>query len=340
MKILHAPVNISGMPYVLAKAQRDKGCHAASYSISPSAFQYDIDIQCDVTRGGRERIKAVFNIFKFVTEFDVFHFYYGNSLTGSNLYDIRLLKRLGKKIFFYFCGCDIRDSKEIIAKYEFSACKHCWPMRCSSNRDRAYSTAMKFADAIFVSTPDLIEFVPGAFWLPPPVSLETLDNLASKVDHARGDDTIIVAHAPTSRMIKGSDYLIDAIDKLKEEGFPIELRLIENMPHAQALREYAKADIVVDQLLIGWYGLLSIEMMALGKPVICYIREDLRHFVADDLPLLSADIVNVKDVLKTLVLDRAAWEKYGARGREFVNKYHSAAVVAEKALEIYRQCGS
>ena len=31
---------------------------------------------------------------------------------------------------------------------------------------------------------------------------------------------------------------------------------------------YAQADLVVDQVLIGWYGALAVETMAMGKPVI------------------------------------------------------------------------
>lgn len=326
------------MPHVLAKAQRTLGHHAIAYSMSPSSYRYTADIQLDTSTGIHDKLKAVTNIFRFAATFDIFHFYFGNSLAGNRLYDVRFLKKLGKKIFFYFCGCDIRDSKEVIAKYEFSGCKDCWPMLCSANRDRAYDVAVELADGIFVSTPDLLDFVPGSIWLPPPIDLQALDELSRKIDYKQDTGKIVVAHAPTSRMIKGSRYVIEAVEALQRESYNIELKLIENMPYEAALAEYVKADIVIDQLLIGWYGLVSIEMMALRKPVICYIREDLRQYVSDEIPLISANILNLKDVLRSLIERPDSWKSQGERGRKYVEKYHEAGKVAEMALEMYKKC--
>jgi hypothetical protein len=32
----------------------------------------------------------------------------------------------------------------------------------------------------------------------------------------------------------------------------------------------------IDQIMAGWYGTASIEAMAIGRPVICFIRESYR----------------------------------------------------------------
>ena len=42
----------------------------------------------------------------------------------------------------------------------------------------------------------------------------------------------------------------------------------------QARELYARADIVVDQLNAGWYGLFAIESMAYGKPVVTHLDEE------------------------------------------------------------------
>ena len=39
--------------------------------------------------------------------YDVFHFYYGESLLAARR-DVPMLRRLGKRIIFHFLGCDIR----------------------------------------------------------------------------------------------------------------------------------------------------------------------------------------------------------------------------------------
>ena len=49
----------------------------------------------------------------------------------------------------------------------------------------------------------------------------------------------------------------------------------------------AGCDLVVDQLHMGWYGLLAIETMAEGKPVVSYVRDDF-HGHAPGLPVVNA----------------------------------------------------
>ena len=63
-------------------------------------------------------------------------------------------------------------------------------------------------------------------------------------------------------------------------------------PHAEAMKLYAQADLVIDQLLAGWYGGFAVETMAMGKPVVCYIRAEDLQFVPPamvaELPLIPA----------------------------------------------------
>ena len=37
--------------------------------------------------------------------------------------------------------------------------------------------------------------------------------------------------------------------------------VVENTPHTKALKIYEEADIVIDQVLIGWYGGFGVEVM-------------------------------------------------------------------------------
>ena len=175
-------------------------------------------------------------------------------------------------------------------------------MLCSPNRTRSLEVAQKYADGIFVSTPDLLEFVPGAVLMPQPIDLSVIEMTRDralkqfKTTISTGQNKqpgiVTVAHAPSNRKIKGTQYLIDAIDALKKEGVPVELFLVEGMSYEEALYISANADIIVDQLLIGSYGQYSVEMMALGKPVICYIRNDLIKHYPPGLPIINTDIDN------------------------------------------------
>src|SRR5207247_10238232 len=68
---------------------------------------------------------------------------------------------------------------------------------------------------------------------------------------------------------RGTGAVIAACEELD-----VELDLIEGVKHDEAKRRYALADVIVDQLVVGWYGLFAIESMATARPVVTYLHED------------------------------------------------------------------
>ena len=80
----------------------------------------------------------------------------------------------------------------------------------------------------------------------------------------------LVVHAPSNREKKGTRCVIEACAEL-----PVELDIVEGVPHDVARERYARADIVVDQLNAGWHGVFALEAMALGKPVVTYLKPDV-----------------------------------------------------------------
>jgi glycosyltransferase involved in cell wall biosynthesis len=338
MRILHAPQNIGGMAGVMAKAQRELGVDAQSYSFSNGVFQYVSDHELSRRGPLARQVQALWFAAKFSLTFDVFHLYFGESLLGPSLADVPWLRRLGKKVFFHFCGCDIRDSKKTVARHEISACHECWPMLCSPNHKEAQRVAREQADGVFVSTPDLLEFVESAQLLPQPIDLEQFSCARSKLLVAtapRASDRVRIVHAPTNRLIKGTRYIEKAVEKLAADGLDIELVLVEGRPYEEALQIYSEADIGVDQVLIGAYGQFSIEMMALRKPVVCFIRDDLRKYTPPSLPIISATPKDLIEVLREVMRDREHWKALGEAGRTYVEQVHDVRRVAAKALAAY-----
>ena len=84
-----------------------------------------------------------------------------------------------------------------------------------------------------------------------------------------------------------------------------------------------QADIVVEQLLSGIWGSTGVETMALGKPVVCYLRQSWKDYFFesfpeyDSLPIIEANIENIYDILKKLVIDEAYRLQKGKESREF-----------------------
>ncbi len=53
----------------------------------------------------------------------------------------------------------------------------------------------------------------------------------------------------TSREQRSSSQ---ALEQLRER-YDFDYRVVSNLPHAEALKLYADADLVIDQALAGWY---------------------------------------------------------------------------------------
>ncbi|MBD3842962.1 MAG: glycosyltransferase, partial [Campylobacterales bacterium] len=163
-----------------------------------------------------------------------------------------------------------------------------------------------------------------------------IENIGVNLDSKK----ITFVHAPSNRIVKGTKYIISAIEKLKSQGYDIDLHLVEGMTNEQALEIYKTADVIIDQLLAGWYGAFAVECMSMGKPVVAYIREsDLRHVdisMKDEIPIINSNPETIYKTVKSLV--EAGKEKLydiGQDSREFCLKWHEPKYIASQMKKIY-----
>lgn len=56
-------------------------------------------------------------------------------------------------------------------------------------------------------------------------------------------------HTPNHRGFKGTEFLIKAVQELKDEGYKLELILLENKKNAEVLSIMQTADILAEQVL-------------------------------------------------------------------------------------------
>ena len=121
---------------------------------------------------------------------------------------------------------------------------------------------------------------------------------------------------------------------------PVDLDIVEGVPHDEARERYARADIVVDQLNAGWHGVFALEAMALGKPVVSHLKPDVVERSAEafgaKVPIVPATADTLVDALRPLVEDAALRRSLGAEGRAYVEQVHDIDRVADRLLDIYR----
>jgi glycosyltransferase involved in cell wall biosynthesis len=333
-RILHAPTNIAGIAGLLARGQRDLGFDATSVEYIAHQYAFGADRTLNLGRRDNPAKKAL-AVGGFALEamrnYDLFHFYFGNTLFPHPYPDLPVLRALGKRIVFHFCGCEVRNRAITLEKFAVSGCTECISLVCLGKRHPDPS----LADVALVSTPDLLEFVPGAQLMPGPVDLEKWTPRPPRTAPVSAEDPVRILHAPSDREIKGTRHLLDAVERLKAAGYPVEVMMLEGVPHEQVASFCGEADIAVDQLMIGAYGTVSIEMMAKGVPVVCRIRDDLRQHYSATLPIVSAGPEDVYEVLEGLLRHPDTWAELGARGVDYVRAEHEMHHVAARTLALY-----
>jgi hypothetical protein len=154
------------------------------------------------------------------------------------------------------------------------------------------------------------------------------------------DGPVTVIHTPNHRGAKGTEFIVAAVERLRGEGLQIDLILLEKIPNEEVRRHMASADILVEQLLIG-YAMSGVEGMASGLPVLSnltyedYTRVYRRFGFLNECPILSTTPETVADNLRILVADPALREELGRAGRAYVEKYHSFEMARHLFGSIY-----
>lgn len=163
---------------------------------------------------------------------------------------------------------------------------------------------------------------------------------------SKKDKPFLILHAPNHRTIKGTQFIEKAIKNLKLKGLDIELKIIEKMSNKQVMELIQKSDLVIDQLIIGWYAMFAIEAMSLGKPVVCNLRNDFLDFYQNvglmelkDCPIINASPGNIEEVIRSIYDSRDSLPEIGIKGRKYVEKYHSIDYIGDHFKNILISLG-
>ena len=309
LRVVHCPVNTAGVPWQNVQALRRHGVDAKLVVFERYRLHPEADWSLDRSGGFIRRQLAQWRaFFQLLPKTDVFHFYFGLTLVPKSL-QFPILRLFRKKSVLHFLGSDIRGR---------------------SPEELSYSHA---ADAQIVGSYDAIRWVPDAHVVPPGIDLREFTPVPP-TDRGRP----LVVHAPSNRARKGTEHVIAACEELD-----VDLEIVEGLHHEEARRRYECADIVVDQLNAGWYGLFAIEAMALGKPVVTALHEDAvartESAFGVRLPLVNTTKETLVETLRPLVDSPAERRRIGEESRRYVEQVHDGERNAERLLDIYDEVG-
>ncbi|GAA4707187.1 glycosyltransferase family protein [Brevibacillus fulvus] len=324
MKIFHGIIEIAGQMGILSGALKRKGHLSVGYNTFHSYLGYkDHLINTDWFE--------IQNIYKpLLNFFDVYHFHYGSTIL-DNFADLPILAGKGKKMVMHHWGNDVRfhDKARERNPYVFTG-----DSPPNEEIHQRLSEISKYIKEAIVQDYEVLPYVEPYYEKVHVVPIAVELARFQPVYPALEQTTPLILHAPTNPEFKGTASIEQTLVELKKQ-YPFRYRRIEQMSNEEALRLYAQADIIIDQIRCGSHGLLSVEAMALGKPVVAYIRDDLAAKFPPDLPIVNANPDTLYEQLKKLLEQPELRQQLGIQGRQYVEKYHASDVVVEQLLAIY-----
>ncbi len=332
MRILHAPRNVANQAWAMAQGLRARGHEVEVWQYGTSSFGFPVDRTIRPADGPQVFLDSLFDAVG--REFDVVHFHFAQSLVPSRsslpwYWDLPVWRALGTRIVFTFHGSDVRLRSHHLVDDEWSFYRHS-DLPCDEEKIAARLAVIRaYADVMTMSSILSRPYVPDAVYLPKVVEASRL----SMVGPGSGTRPVVL-HAPSSRSTKGTEFILAGLDELRRRGVEFDLDLVERVPHKEVLTRIAAADVVVDKLLGGDYGVGSLEAMALGKVAVARIREQVRE-QHPDLPVVSADPETFPDTIEELLRSPRRRAELGEAGREFVLRTHDAVVVGARLEELY-----
>ena len=349
MKVLHLPVNIASQVSITVRALRDIGVDARGLVLNNNAIQESEDLETfevvsrrrHPVRGFIQSLPWWYAVQSAIRWADVVHWHFGAAGLPRYL-DLQWARLLNKPGVVEFWGSDIRIAEiESQDNPYYAEARRRGQYQIPDQRANSRKRQLHFAKAGFECIigrlmqpyiqPDLfpeskLHFVLGRVFLPdyPP--------RYPSAKQARP----VIAHSPSRPLEKGTPAVLAAVEMLRER-FDFEFHQITGITHSRAVQMVSECDIFVDQLISGMHGVAALEAMALGKPVVCYIKPSVISQYPPDFPIVNANQDNLAQVLGSLLEDEQRRHEIGRQSRAYVEKYHDAHQIARQLVSIYQE---
>lgn len=249
--------------------------------------------------------------------------------------EIALLERRDVKSAVVFHGSDIRDpalSMELNRHSFFHSADEAWVRESTRRTLRNREAVLAAGLPLFVTTPDLLEHLPGAQLLP--LAVKTEDWASPVPAFTRAVPRVLHRPSANGSTLRGTAHILPVLERLESSG-RIEIIRSDVVPRRLMPQLVASADILVDQVQIGAYGVTAIEAMAAGRLVVGDVSAKARAAVGGAVPIVNASPDDLEDVLNRLLDDTDSARAAALQGPDFARRWHdgrAAALVLRRLL--------
>lgn len=223
-------------------------------------------------------------------------------------------------------GSEIRDPDRHLDRLRFSYFKEGDAQWVDRLRQLTRANqSLVHEQPVFVSTPDLLLDVPDAEWLPLCIDVEAWTCPRAVLEAP----VPTVLHVPSRRNppIKGTQYVDQVLTRLDEAG---KVRYVSphGLPHHRMKALIQSADVVIDQILTGSYGVAAVEAMAAGRVVVGHVASDVRALISDPVPIVDATPDDLEERVVQVIEDVHMSRALAGQGVDYARTWHSGAASA------------
>lgn len=336
MKIVHIPTDLGMRAVSLSGVERLLG-HSSEVivrksSVHVSGLVRDIYSSYTVVFA----IRIFFALLKLLRS-DLIMLNAGSSLLdfgyrGMELMDLALYKKCNKRIITTFQGCDARMCLDCPVRAALPSDVMCInvPQGLSYQgvdaiKKRRIKKLSDVSYKLLGITPDICKSDSRIQYSPHVKNFELLGSRMRKIIPL--SPNIRIGHMPKKHH-KGTEYIENVLYRLQSD-YPGKFNYvpITGVSWDKALSLVASCDLLIDQVLTGWYGGISVEAAYFGVPSLCYIDSDLLQYVpkemANELPVIVIEHKNaLYEVLKHYIKNPEVLINEGKRCRNNSIKHH------------------
>ena len=214
---------------------------------------------------------------------------------------------------------------------------------------------LKKCDKILVSTPDVLgtakKFREDVEYIPNPIDNEYF---YPKPNAPHQGKKRVFIGSDCNFNVKGTDITIRALSRIRDKvevsilkygpdfnktvalasSLDLYLNILPKVSHQKLNEYYWNADVVIDRIKLGSLGLVSLEAIACGRPVVTYVSSEFQQYTT--FPLKDVD--TEEEVVEAIEnADDQLWEKE----HEYLRKEHRTEAIVERLMRIYdslRRC--
>lgn len=322
--------NTAGVCSRLKRGFNEIGIIADFYSFDVHVYNYIHDKLINFSSNSIIRkLQKIFLMIKLIIRYDYFIYVTPGSLL-KDYKDIKILKKLGKKTMMVFTGCDARMPEKVM-DFKWNPCRECTQeyknfVGCNID-NKKYS--LPYIESVFDIIGCPIEA--GGYlkkkWFNAIFPIDFTAFPKSSPKKYTPNSKLKILHAPSNQVYKGSKYIFKTVEELKL-NYDFEFKVVNNLSIDMLYKEMADSDLIIDQMLLGSYGFVSIEAMAMYRPVICYIREEIWSDLKEHAPIFNANPDTLYKVLEKILLNPTILMEASIKSRKYVEDYWNEKKVA------------